>query len=85
MKEYMIIKTKIRTGSEQVFTGTLKDLIPMFEHTLEVGRCYQHERGNKKINTNPKTIKSLISNLNNAVNNSAANGYAGIEYNYHDM
>ena len=34
------------------------------------------EKGNRKINTNPKTAKSLVTNLNNAVNNSAANGCA---------
>lgn len=61
-------------------TGTLKELIKCFSYTLDCGRSYQHEKGNKKINIEPKNIKSLISNLNNAVNNSAANGYSGKYY-----
>ncbi len=63
------------------FTGTLEELINgTFGYTLDCGVSYQYEKGNKKINRNPKTIKSLISNLNNAVNNSAANGYSGTTY-----
>lgn len=60
--------------------GTLEELIQCHSYTLECGASYQHERGNRKINRNPKTISSLISNLNNAVNNSASNGYAGKTY-----
>jgi hypothetical protein len=61
-------------------TGTLPELVKAYSYTLEVGASWEHERGNKKINRNPKNVKSLISNLNNAVNNSAANGYAGKTY-----
>ena len=60
--------------------GTLEELVKHFKYTLECGESWQHEKGNKKINTNPKTIKSLISNLNNAKNNSAANGFSGTSY-----
>ena len=60
--------------------GTLEELIKYHSYTLECGASYQHERGNKKINREPKSIATLISNLNNAVNNSAANGYAGKFY-----
>lgn len=77
-KTYKIRKTK---GSREYFSeGTLGELIADFSYTLECGWAYQHEDGNKKIDRFPKTIKSLIKNLNNAVNNSAANGYAGINY-----
>ena len=77
-KTYKIRKTK---GSREYFSeGTLGELIADFSYTLECGWAYQHEKGNKKINRSPATIKSLITNLNNAVNNSAANGYAGINY-----
>lgn len=63
------------------FTGTLEHLISnVFGYTLECGASYQHEKGNKKINRSPKNIKSLINNLNNATNNSAANGYSGVSY-----
>lgn len=61
-------------------TGTLEDLIRAYSYTLECGQSWQHERGNKKINRNPKSISGLITNLNNAVNNSAQNGYAGKTY-----
>jgi hypothetical protein len=61
-------------------TGSVEELVKAYAYTLECGASYSHEKGNLKINRNPKTIKSLVSNLNNAVNNSAANGYAGVEY-----
>jgi hypothetical protein len=57
--------------------GTLSELIKAYSYTLEVGTSWQHEKGNKKINQNPKTVNGLITNLENAVNNSASNGYAG--------
>lgn len=60
--------------------GTLPELVKAYSYTLEVGESWQHEKGNRKINRNPKTVASLVSNLNNAVNNSAANGYAGKTY-----
>lgn len=60
--------------------GTLEELVKYHSYTLECGASWQHEKGNKKINREPKSINVLISNLNNAVNNSAANGYAGKDY-----
>ena len=77
-REYTILKT--RRGTETRVTGTLEYLIQYFSYTLECGYSWQYEKGNKKINTNPKNIKSLITNLNNAVNNSARNGYAGVYF-----
>lgn len=61
-------------------TGTLAELISAYGYTLEVGQSYEREKGNKKININPRNVNDLIKNLNNAVNNSAANGYAGKDY-----
>ena len=58
----------------------LEELIEYFSYTLECGASYQHERGNKRIDCNPKTIKSLIKNLNNAESNTAANGYSSTYY-----
>lgn len=72
MKEFEVVV--YRNGRESIYTGSLKDLISKFSYTLECGRSWQHEKGNKKINTNPKTIDSLITNLNNSARNSAANG-----------
>jgi hypothetical protein len=77
---YTIKKEKHRTGSNITMVGTLPELIDKVAYTLETGASYQHEKGNAKINRKPTNIASLIKNLNNAVNNSAANGYAGIEY-----
>ena len=80
VKTYTVTSTRVRTNSTITFEGTLPELLEKFSYTLECGASYSHEKGNKKINRNPKSIKSLVSNLNNAVNNSAANGYAGIYY-----
>lgn len=78
MKRYTITKT--RRGRVTTFDGTLEELKQTFSYTLEAGQSWERERGNKKINTNPKTVKSLVKNLNNAVNNSAANGYSETYY-----
>lgn len=60
--------------------GSLEELIKAYSYTLECGASYQHEKGNAKINCSPKSVDLLVKNLNNAVNNSAANGYAGKHY-----
>lgn len=59
-------------SSEHTHTGTLADLVKIFSNTLECGKSWEYERGNKKINTNPKSISSLISNLNKAAENIGA-------------
>ena len=84
-KVYTIIQTRDYDGKKYEQTGTLQELITSFKYTLECGASYQHERGNKKINQNPKTIKSLVTNLYNAKNNSAANGYSGLNFEYVEM
>lgn len=65
-KIYTIIKTRTggRTGNGDTreITGTLAYLIQYFSYTLEVGASY-----NPKINRQPKTIKSFISNLEKAL------------------
>ena len=61
---------------------TLAEAIAYYGYSLETGKSYEHEKGNKKINCNPKTIKGLITNLINAANNAAANGYSGTWYEY---
>lgn len=60
-KEFSIKLTKIRIGrsdSEKIYKGTLKELIEMFSYILELGKSC-----NPKINRNPKTIKSFVSNV----------------------
>lgn len=66
--------TTLRRGRYSVQTDTIENLVKCFKYTLEVGQSWQHEKGNKKINLNPKTLKSLVTNLNNADTNVAANG-----------
>jgi hypothetical protein len=77
---YQVTKTKDRDGRTYTQEGTLDELVKDYSYTLETGAGYSHEKGNAKINQQPKTIASLISNLNNSVNNAAANGYAGISF-----
>lgn len=80
-KEYTVIVHNWNRGRVSEFTGTLEELVNhVFGYTLEVGESWQYEKGNKKINLHPKTIRSLITNLNNAVNNAAANGCASEYY-----
>lgn len=69
-----------RKGREDITKGTLPELIEYYGYTLECGVSWQHEKGNKKINRNPKGIKSLVTNLNNAKSNSASNGCSDTYY-----
>ena len=73
-KEITIIQT--RNGRDSEIVGTVDYLVSYFGYTLECGRSYEREKGNTKINMNPKSGKSLVHNLIKAVNNSAANGYS---------
>lgn len=61
-------------------TGTLAQLIDAYSYTLEVGESWQGEKGNHRINRNPRNVNDLVKNLNWAVNNSAADGYSGKTY-----
>lgn len=63
-----------------VQVGTLAELIDYHYYTLECGKAYEHERGNRKINMSPKTVKSLCTNLVKACDNSCCNGYSGSDY-----
>lgn len=69
-----------RKGRTTEYTGTIEDLLQIFYYTLEKGKSWERECGNKKINMQPKTIGSLITNLNNAESNAASNGYSGTYY-----
>ena len=53
-----ISRSSISRSSERFTEGTLEELVKNFSYTLEVGNSW-----NSKINTKPKTIKSLISNV----------------------
>jgi len=79
-KKYRIITHGKNSSRETI--GTLEELIKKFSYTLETGASYERERGNKKINRNPKNILSLVNNLNAATNNAAANGYSDTSYEF---
>lgn len=74
-KTYKIEELRVslyRDNITKIYEGTLDELCEMFSYTLEKGRSWQHERGNKKINLHPASIRSLVTNLNNAVSNSCS-------------
>ena len=83
-QETRYVITHARALSGRSYTSeplTLAEAIRYYGYTLECGESWQHETGNKKINRNPKSIKSLITNLNNASSNTATNGW-GERYTY---
>ena len=74
-KQYIITYTRPYSGRSYTSRPlTVEEAVDYFGYTLECGASYSHERGNKKINRSPKTIASLITNLNNASSNSARDG-----------
>ena len=86
-KVYKVINKKYSYNGtrEYVQEGTLEELIEAYSYTLEVGQSYEWEKGNKKINRNPKSIKALVSNLQKAKDNAAANGYSGCSFSYEEL
>jgi septum formation inhibitor MinC len=75
-KVYTIKRVSLSTGAERTQTGTLAELIDAYSYTLKSGKAYERERGNAKINMSPKTVESLVTNLNRAINNSSSLGSA---------
>lgn len=74
METYSIEITRIRfmeDSKKRIKSGTLEELVEYFKYDLECGESWSYEKGNYKINTNPKTIKSLVNNLNKASHNSS--------------
>lgn len=65
-KTYTLKVTRFRAfspnPSETTCSGTFEELKEHFKYTLECGHAYD-----RKVNVNPKTIKSLISNVEKAV------------------
>ena len=47
-KIYKIKTTNLTTGSERISEGTLEELIESCRYTLECGKSWEHEKGNKK-------------------------------------
>jgi hypothetical protein len=82
-KKYIITcinESSSRTSKISTKALTLEEAIKHYDYTLLKGQSWQHEKGNKKINRNPKTIKGLLTNLINSENNAAQNGYAAKWY-----
>lgn len=77
-KIFTIVQNRRNRDTEK--TGSLAELISYYSYTLEKGKSWEHEKGNSKINLNPKSIASLVKNINNAENNAAANGWSGVTY-----
>lgn len=71
---------RARFDKNRFKSGTLKELIEYYQGTLECGKSYEHERGNKKISLNPRNLESLVKNLNNALDNRSCNGYSEDSY-----
>jgi hypothetical protein len=65
IKKFTIIKTHNNVNLE--FIGTLAELIESFGYTLECGKSWEFEKGNHKINDNPKSINTFVKNLNWAI------------------
>jgi hypothetical protein len=57
------------------WVGTVEDLTDAFSYTLKVGAAYASEKGNKKINVKPKTVKALVKELEKSQYNSGNSGY----------
>ena len=74
-KQFVITSTSPYTGKTNTSRPlTVAEAVQYYSYTLECGASWEHERGNKKVNRNPKTINSLITALNVASNNQARNG-----------
>ena len=71
-----VTRDSIRGTRESVYEGTLEELsTEIFGYTLEVGHSY-----NAKVILRPKTIRSLISNLNKASRIQYGNTYTTETY-----
>jgi hypothetical protein len=60
MKTYTLTVDHSRRGSRDV-SGTVEELTKYFGYTLEIGHSYD-----RRVSLAPKTIKSLITNLQKA-------------------
>jgi hypothetical protein len=82
-KEYTVVSQRNgygSTGTPLEYTGTIPELLEMFNNTLNTGRSWQHEKGNKKIPLKIASIGVLVTSLNKAVDNAAADGYSTRRY-----
>ena len=73
-KKYIITHTRGMLAPRSYVSKplTLAEAVEHYRYTLSAGNSYQHERGSKKVNKSPTTIKGLITALNNAAHNCGA-------------
>ena len=70
-KTYIITSTRPYSGrSHSSKPLTIEEALEYYSYSLECGASYS----GKKVYLHPKTIKSLLTSLNNAAENRAANG-----------
>ena len=84
-KRYTIVMSRYGRSDIKAENLTLPELIDYYRYTLEVGKSWEHEKGNHKINMNPRTVKELVKNLNWATNNAARDGYSGKHYSIEEL
>lgn len=86
-KRYMITCTlgglAIHESGNQPMT--LAEYLEFYQYKLEKGKFAEHFMGNRKINTQPKSMRGLITNLRNSDNNTAPSGYAGTDYTFAEV
>ena len=84
MKEYTVKVNRFSysgVASERIYTGTMEHLVnDVFSYTLECGHSWEYERGNRKVNMNPRTGRTLVNALNNAAYNTSRNGNPNTYY-----
>lgn len=69
-KRYIITRSSFHKGIEiKSHPMTLAEAVEYYSATLASGKALEHERGNRKVNLNPKSIKALLTSLANSSHN----------------
>ena len=83
-KEFTIIQYRIKFNelTSREITGSMEYFLNYFGYTLDVGRSWQHEKGNHKIPTSDKikTPAKLVKALNDSETNKSINGNSDVWY-----
>lgn len=69
-KRYIITRSSFHKGTEhKSHPMTLSEAVEYYSATLASGKALEHERGNRKVNLKPTTIKALLTSLANSSHN----------------
>ena len=68
MKSFSV--KNFHTGAVETF-DCVADAVAEYRHTLLLGKSYECQPGSAKINVNPKTKSSFVSNVNKSLVNAA--------------